>query len=67
MAADLSNKIGCAGVVNKGINYLVCNYGYTNMKGQPIYKKGDVTSECRFGASSTYPNLCNVRELILIP
>lgn len=50
IANDNSDAIGCAlsryqeGGYKK--HYLVCNYGYTNMVGQPVYSVGKSASEC---------------------
>lgn len=65
MMSDRSNKVGCAGVTyDTNFHYIVCNYGYSNMIGEPVYKKGAVTSGCKSGASTKYPNLCSAKEVV---
>ncbi|XP_063701516.1 antigen 5 like allergen Cul n 1-like [Culicoides brevitarsis] len=65
MSTDRTNKIGCAAVLyNRNYRILVCNYSFTNMMGQPIYKKGSVRSGCKSGASNQYPNLCSANEVV---
>lgn len=65
MMSDRSNKVGCAGV-NYDTNYhfFVCNYGFTIMIGEPVYKKGAVGSGCKSGRSTKYPNLCSTNEVV---
>lgn len=51
MVNDKNNAVGCAMVRyrEKGVStdYLVCNYGYTNVIGQRVYESGRTASKCR--------------------
>lgn len=68
MVSDQNNRLGCA-----MIQYLwpekqnlfdafmlTCNYEYTNILNEPVYRKGPSCSNCGVsGCSSTYKALCN--------
>ncbi|XP_019546200.3 antigen 5 like allergen Cul n 1 [Aedes albopictus] len=66
VVSDRTTKVGCA-MVSYVVSpfttkLLVCNYGFTNMVGLPIYVAGDACSKCTTGCSRTYPGLCNAGE-----
>lgn len=50
MVNDKNNAVGCAMVRYQAngykYNYLVCNYGYTNVLGQQVYESGQTASRC---------------------
>lgn len=74
MSTDKTNKIGCAGLKYKKFNKthmkkmfvfnIVCNYSYTNMKGEQTYVAGKKKpgAGCKKGTSGAYPNLCKTTE-----
>ncbi|XP_052862399.1 antigen 5 like allergen Cul n 1-like [Anopheles cruzii] len=69
MASDRAWKMGCAiqNWVEGGLwitYYLVCNYSFTNIVGQPVYVRGTTVSGCTTGYNPLYPGLCSVEESI---
>lgn len=50
MVNDKNNAVGCALVLHESngykMDYLVCNYGYTNVLGQQVYEPGWPASKC---------------------
>ncbi|XP_039446428.1 antigen 5 like allergen Cul n 1-like [Culex pipiens pallens] len=70
IASDRTDRIGCAMVTfkptatsNKAI--MVCNYGLTNVIGQPVYVSGTACSGCKTGCSKTYAGLCSTSEVVV--
>lgn len=62
MVNDKNDAVGCAMVrfQRNGFkyNYFVCNYGYTNMLKEPVYKKGKTASKCKT-VHKKYKGLCS--------
>ena len=66
MVNDWNNHLGCGMI--KYMKYenkklmnafmLTCNYGYTNIVGEAVYRKGRPCSKCTHGCSSEYNALC---------
>ncbi|XP_052863079.1 antigen 5 like allergen Cul n 1-like [Anopheles cruzii] len=70
LAADKSNKIGCAvsqWTDNGTWLYLVCNYSFTDVVGLPMYASGEPCSGCTTGCNSAYAGLCNPDEPVSVP
>lgn len=70
MSHEKSADVGCGmtrytrmsdGRVYKAF-YLVCNYSFTNLVGEPIYHKGPSCSECKTGCNPDFEALCNIAE-----
>lgn len=68
MVSDKNNRVGCAMIQyqwpeNKELFdafMLTCNYQYTNIMQQPLYKKGPACSGCgTLQCNSNYKALCN--------
>uniref|UniRef100_A0A182XDY0 Venom allergen-1 n=1 Tax=Anopheles quadriannulatus TaxID=34691 RepID=A0A182XDY0_ANOQN len=62
---DRAVRMGCGMVSWETYNgyvwtndYLVCNYGYSNVIGDRSYTKGPVAAGCTTGRSVIYPGLC---------
>lgn len=65
MTQDRTNKIGCGMSKYNNDTYLfTCNYSFTNVFGQAIYKVGKTASGCSTGVNTIYPNLCSTNEEI---
>lgn len=70
LVANRANAVGCAiihyqaGGATPFASYLVCDYSFNNVGGQPIYVKGPSTSNCQTGSNPNYPGLCSVNENI---
>jgi hypothetical protein len=46
---------------------MVCNYSFTNVAGEPVYRSGPTAgSNCQTGCSKVYPGLCTVEENLFI-
>ncbi|ETN62170.1 venom allergen 5 [Anopheles darlingi] len=71
LAADKSNKLGCAVSQWKDNGnpylYLVCNYSFTDIVGLPMYASGEPCSACTKGCNSAYAGLCNPEEPVSVP
>lgn len=71
IVAMRSKKVGCAAAKFPSKNgdfsqlYLVCNYSFGNMIGEPIYTVGPTASKCTSGRSKIYKGLCRSNENIL--
>lgn len=67
MVNDKNNAIGCAMTRFKESNfhyrYLVCNYGFTNVLDQPVYKRGSAGSNCE-KRHSVYEGLCSTDQVV---
>lgn len=67
MVNDNNDAVGCAMIRHQeqdpdddllyNYSYLVCNYAYTNMLGEPVYKMGETASEC-VRESEEFKGLC---------
>uniref|UniRef100_A0A182MEB1 Venom allergen-1 n=1 Tax=Anopheles culicifacies TaxID=139723 RepID=A0A182MEB1_9DIPT len=69
MVSDRAWKIGCSAQLwiedgKDNVVYLLCNYSFSNMEGQPVYTKGKPASRCTTGGNTLYPGLCSIRERI---
>ncbi|XP_062542523.1 uncharacterized protein LOC134210495 [Armigeres subalbatus] len=68
VVSDRSSKIGCAMVsyiTAPWINKLfVCNYGLTNIVGQPVYVAGATGSQCKTGRNPSFSGLCSTSEVV---
>lgn len=70
MVADHVHRVGCAAIRYRQPNQLsftkflmTCNYDYTNIFGEPIYKSGPTAADCGVnGVHEKYPSLCDWPE-----
>lgn len=65
MANEKVTCVGCAVSqfsLNDKTNYLVCNYSFQNIVGNPTYSTGPTGSQCTTGTNPSYPGLCSVNE-----
>lgn len=69
MVADQVHRIGCAAVrfhqSHQAPNtkfLLTCNYDFTNLFGEPIYRSGPPASKCPYRRSDKYPSLCDWKD-----
>lgn len=73
MVNDKNVAVGCAVIGfsrdqnNLQMKYIhmTCNYAYTNMLNQPVYKSGASCSKCTTGCNASYGGLCNLNENII--
>uniref|UniRef100_A0A182KFN0 Venom allergen-1 n=1 Tax=Anopheles christyi TaxID=43041 RepID=A0A182KFN0_9DIPT len=70
MVSDRAWKVGCAAqhwTENRLYNvfYLVCNYSFTNMVGEPVYVQGPRASRCTTGEDKLYPGLFSLLLFVL--
>lgn len=67
MIQDRTDTIGCA-ILRHSRNtvfFLACNYSFTNMVNQKVYRKGKQScSRCRTGCSKIYKGLCKPHEFV---
>lgn len=68
MVNDKNNAIGCAMIRHQErgfkYRYLVCNYGYTNILGRPVYEKGAAGSKCK-ERHPVYEGLCSAKQIVI--
>ncbi|XP_055610486.1 antigen 5 like allergen Cul n 1-like [Uranotaenia lowii] len=69
LVSDRTWKMGCALVRFNDAGsiryYLVCNYSFINIIGQPVYRKGPSCSRCQRKCNKKYPGLCKISEKVL--
>lgn len=67
IVADRATKVGCAvsryTKTNKE-SLVACNYAFTNMFDQAVFKKGVAAAGCTTGVNPDLPGLCSVDEPI---
>lgn len=68
MVNERASRIGCA-LVKHQLNgfkylYLVCNYSFTNILGEPVYIPGPSCSGCKMGCHRIYRGLCHENEIV---
>lgn len=63
LISDFTHKVGCAGV-NYDTNhyFFVCNYDFSPIVGEPVYREGQVTSWCLRGRNRKFTNLCEKEQ-----
>lgn len=68
MVSDKNNAIGCAMIRHKEgafyYRYLVCNYGFTNILGEPVYTKGSAGCQCK-KQHPVYEGLCSTDQIVI--
>lgn len=68
MVNDKNNAVGCAMIRHQEngfkYRYLVCNYGYTNILGRPVYEKGPTGSKCS-KRHPVYEGLCSTDQKVI--
>lgn len=69
IVGEANIAVGCAASDNSDQSqyykylYVACNYAYTNMIGEEIYRSGGVAgSKCLTGRNRIHPNLCSIKE-----
>jgi hypothetical protein len=71
LVSDRCKHVGCALIhftdknnSNLKVSQLVCNYSFTNIIGEPIYKTGNTGENCASGLSKKWDGLCSRDEAV---
>lgn len=72
MVAEPNIRVGCAAIRSEETDTdsrvwqtltFTCNYAYTNIAGQKVYRSGPATSQCVTGTNPQYEFLCSTNEV----